>query len=508
MVVIFCLQQYFSLGNALVPRLTRTTAMSNVRKSPRRQSTVNNNNNGNNKPTVAVIGGGIAGLSCAQHLAQGGRYAATVFDTGRLRPGGRCSSRLAGDTPSDDATTTYPLLDQHMIDHAAQILTVPAWDTSNKFRQQVEDWEAQGVVKKYPQGTVCNIMDASNNNNNNGKKNMDSESESVENRFVLEPVNTACRPPMYYGTRGMGFIPQAIEQASTAQLEQDVWVAPSNGVRYQKDTQKWKLQAKGQSLGIFDHLVIAHNGKCADRIMSKTPAKGVHNLLRVNFNPRVPPWGGNRMTLNSIYSLSFALPSESILDRALPVDTFVCGFVKNEPTLRFLSCQTRKYEPLSSDVEADVQVWTILSSSTFAKKYKAPQEFLPPDVVQNVTTLLFQGLERSLNLVSGTLEENVLESRLQLWGAAVPVNVWKSNSSDTSSRDAGFLHDPEHTVGVCGDWLLDPSIAGAWESGRRLAEYMTQHDPDKAQAIGLEGSFQANKEAMQAGIGSLAEITT
>mmetsp|Transcript_11286 Transcript_11286/g.23770 ORF Transcript_11286/g.23770 Transcript_11286/m.23770 type:complete len:118 (-) Transcript_11286:1787-2140(-) len=53
--------------------------------------------------SVAILGGGISGLSCASHLLESHerqsregqpnfRLEVTVFDTGRLRPGGRCSS--------------------------------------------------------------------------------------------------------------------------------------------------------------------------------------------------------------------------------------------------------------------------------------------------------------------------------------------------------------------------------------------------------------------------------
>ena len=460
----------------------------------------NNNNNNNNKKqpkiasttqTVAVIGGGIAGLTCAQHLAASAgrtgdtRFQPTVFDTGRLRPGGRCSSRQPGDPESSDRSLDYKYLHAGVVDHAAQILTVPNNNEGNSFREfqsQVDQWEAQGIVTKYPENSVCNIIKA-------------------KNSFALKPINTPEKPPMYYGTNGMGSIPGAIQQESQATLRQDVWVAPSNGVRYQKETQKWKLQAKGKTLGIFDHLVIAHNGKCADRIMSQSPAKDVHRLLRVNFAPRVAESGGQKMTLNSIYSLTFCVDASKTLplEQALPPDQFICGFVQNEPILKFLTCHSRKYPSDSNDT---IQVWTVLSSAPFAKKYKAPQEFLPEDVVQNVTSLLLQGIERSLDLpLDYSLEEDVLESRLQLWGAAVPVNVWDSSSGQ--QQEGGFLHDPKFGVGVCGDWLLDPSIAGAWESGRRLAEHMKENASKHSKPVGLEGSFRASHAAMKAGIGSL-----
>ena len=62
-----------------------------------------------NKLSIAILGGGVAGLSCASQLLSqhkksydhsSYRLEVTVFDTGRLRPGGRCLSRLPGDVPA------------------------------------------------------------------------------------------------------------------------------------------------------------------------------------------------------------------------------------------------------------------------------------------------------------------------------------------------------------------------------------------------------------------------
>jgi predicted NAD/FAD-dependent oxidoreductase len=220
--------------------------------------------------------------------------------------------------------------------------------------------------------------------------------------------------------------------------------------------------------------------------MSKSPAKAVHNLLRVNFASSVAKQGGKRMTLNSIYSLTFALPEGSALHEALP-DTLMAAFVKNEPSLRFLACQSRKYPSDDSGVE----VWTLLSSAPFAKKHKAPQEFLPGDVVQNVTALMLNSLEGSLGLAKESLKP--LESRLQLWGAAVPLNRWKNGR--------GFVYDNMYRVGVCGDWLVDPSIAGAWTSGDSLGHYICSGD---VQSTGLDGSFRCCEQVAAAGIGSLS----
>ena len=64
------------------------------------------------------------------------------------------------------------------------------------------------------------------------------------------------------------------------------------------------------AVGDFDAVVIAHNGKCAERLTSTLPAQDVHALLRTRFAARLPPGGGGgggggRFCLNSLYSLLF-----------------------------------------------------------------------------------------------------------------------------------------------------------------------------------------------------------
>lgn len=77
------------------------------------------------KPSVAIIGAGIAGLSCAVELQRAG-ITATLFDKSR-GPGGRMSTRRG---------------DSWQCDHGAQYFTArhPA------FRSEVERWQSAGVA--------------------------------------------------------------------------------------------------------------------------------------------------------------------------------------------------------------------------------------------------------------------------------------------------------------------------------------------------------------------------
>ena len=86
---------------------------------------------------IAVVGGGIAGLSAALAAARAGdgRVAVTVLDLGSRGPGGRLASRQQ-DQP-DVGTLSF--------DHGAQLVTAIGSD----FRRQVDEWRAEGVVAEW-----------------------------------------------------------------------------------------------------------------------------------------------------------------------------------------------------------------------------------------------------------------------------------------------------------------------------------------------------------------------
>lgn len=83
-------------------------------------------------PSVAVIGAGIAGLSCAQSLAQAGT-AVTVFDKGR-GVAGRTSTRRAG----EDSAQGW--------DHGA----VSFLAEHPAFQEELARWIADGVIAPWP----------------------------------------------------------------------------------------------------------------------------------------------------------------------------------------------------------------------------------------------------------------------------------------------------------------------------------------------------------------------
>lgn len=387
---------------------------------------------------VGVIGGGISGLSCASRLQELG-VAVSLYDTGVRGPGGRASSRL---------------WKGFVVDHAAQF----AEARTPEFMQYMESLENEGKVKRL------------------------AGMGSLLKPGVVEPMSDAV--PRFVGIKGMGSIPDAAV-GYLDDVRPDVWVSPNGGIRKGSDG-AWLVKESRHSEARYDAVVIAHNGKCAERLTSRVPARSTHMLLRAKFGARLGAGGsGNgRMTLNSIYSLLFEVPKGT-----MPSELGACQFVSPscEPDLRLLSNNGAKYDGVAvGAADAQTEVWTALSSGPFGAKHKAPQEHIEgTEVEEKVTALLLDATCRAVGLPEGSLASQVTASKLQLWGAAQPLNVWTGGA---------YTWDSEHTIGIAGDWFdqslssAPPSsgasagnsaataapstIESAWLSGRKLAEHI------------------------------------
>lgn len=83
---------------------------------------------------IAIIGAGMAGLTCGQRLSSSG-HSVRLFDKGR-GPGGRMSARRAqvnGETLS--------------FDHGAQYFTA----RDERFVRRTQEWEADGIIARWPE---------------------------------------------------------------------------------------------------------------------------------------------------------------------------------------------------------------------------------------------------------------------------------------------------------------------------------------------------------------------
>lgn len=168
---------------------------------------------------VAIIGGGMAGLTAAAELARAG-VAVSVFDKGR-GVSGRVSTRLAG---------------QRQFDHGAQYFTV----RDERFAKRVAAWEQAGFVAPWT-GVIASL----------GKD--------------APPAKTR-----YVGTPGMNAVGQALAaeaQAAGALVMTGVRVTPPKPIEG-----RLQLTAdSGEQLGVFEQVLITTPAPQAAELLVASP---------------------------------------------------------------------------------------------------------------------------------------------------------------------------------------------------------------------------------------------
>ncbi|CAE8588893.1 unnamed protein product [Polarella glacialis] len=132
--------------------------------------------------------------------------------------------------------------------------------------------------------------------------------------------------------------------------------------------------------------------------------------------------------------------------------TFEGAFIHDNAILSWAGNNSAKYPPSGGH---DQDVWTLISTPEYGSANKCPQEAIPDHVRRKVSDEMCRAFGKLLRGASTSWEV----VHLQLWGAANPLNVCNQH----------FVHDPQHQVGICGDWLTSPSVEGALFSGLALA---------------------------------------
>ncbi|XP_047943617.1 renalase [Salvia hispanica] len=375
-------------------------------------------------PVVGIIGGGMSGLLCALYLQKRG-IKSTVFDTGIHGLGGRMGTRIVG----PEALT---------FDHAAQFFTV----SDPNFAEMVDLWSKNGLVRQWD-GAIGELQSGGNFN-------------------ALPPS-----PPRYIGVNGMRPLAESIiSETSMMNVVRPCWVSklePYNG--------KWYLSENGKPCGHFDVIVIAHNGKCANRLLASSGLPLIARQMK-------------RLDLSSIWALLAAF------EDPLPVPSTASGiplegaFVEGIDSLSWMANNTTK---LFGSQTSRPHCWTFFSTAAFGKQNKVPQESIPSSTAEKVKKAMLEGVQLALGLPENSLK-SPFYSRLQLWGAALPTN----------SPGIPCIFDPRGRAGICGDWLLGSSLEAAALSGMALANHIADYcqsggtSPDEF-ALGLHDEFQPLK---------------
>lgn len=377
--------------------------------------------------SVAIIGGGISGLSCAKALGTLGIHS-DVFDTGKNVPGGRCSSRTANFRGKEI-----------IFDHSAQFITAKSAEFKHfcESNEELIEWNGPiGIIES-------------------GKFN---EITMTDKRFV--------------GVMGMRSLAELLSRGVS--IRRPCWVSNIE----KQGNGKWVLKNFNKQLGVYDAVVIAHNGKCADKLMSTSGVARIHELCRVSFGPSIPnPKVMRKMQLCSLWVMIFVLRKDSIASEKL----FDAAYIMNSNILSWMANTSRKLSRTTAD--GDYESWTVISTREYAAANKVAQENVPPAKEAQVRGDMIGEFERCIGLPPDSVRPEL--TKLQLWGAAVPLNRHSAPC---------ILDTSNGVVGICGDWftpeadISGPSIESAWLSGRHLAHAIASgFSSGHPQDIGLDG---------------------
>ncbi|KAH9659261.1 hypothetical protein KPL70_023790 [Citrus sinensis] len=370
-------------------------------------------------PHVGIIGGGMAGLACALSLDKRG-VKSTVFDTGNHGLGGRMGTRMIGPQPL-------------IFDHAAQFFTV----NDSQFHELVDGWLERGLVRPW-EGVIGEL--------------------EVGGQFTPFPSS----PPKYIGVNGMRPLADSLlAQTSMVSIVRPCWISnlqPFNGM--------WHLSENVKLRGQFDVVVIAHNGKCANRLLGSSGLPQITRQMK-------------RLELSSVWALLAAFEDPLPLGSA---STFEGAFVKGVDSVSWMANNSAKLLNSQSDAP---HCWTFFSTAAYGKQNKVPQENIPTATAEKVKTGMLEGVEAALGRPKGSLQKPIY-SRVQLWGAALPTNT----------PSIPCIFDPHGRAGICGDWLLGSSVESAALSGMALANHIADYlgsdgvRPEEF-AVGLHKDFQS-----------------
>ncbi|KAG2630484.1 renalase-like isoform X2 [Panicum virgatum] len=353
-------------------------------------------------PTVAVIGGGASGLACASELAARG-VRSVVFDTGMHGLGGRMATRFVDSG------------EQLVFDHAAQFFTA----SDERFQRLVDEWLDRGLVREWS-GLIGEL--------------------EAGGRFTPIPSST----PRYIGVNGMRSLADAmLPETDMIKVVRPCWISklePFNGL--------WRLFENEKPRGEYDAIVIAHNGKCANRLLSTSGLPLLTKQMK-------------RLELSSVWALLAAFEDPLPIPHNDSHGVFEGAFVRDVDSLSWMGNNTRKLFPMQTGTP---ECWTFFSTAAYGKRNKVPQENIPKVTAEKVKEDMLGGVEHALGLAKGSFQQPIY-TRVQLWGAALPMNT----------PGVPCIFDPLGRAGICGDWLTGSSIEAAILSGTSLANHIANY---------------------------------
>ena len=469
----------------------------------------------NKSVTVAIIGGGLSGAALAYCLRKH-NIQNHLFDTGKRSLGGRCSSRVyvPFDFSNEKEVSHKNKEANVIIDHSCQFLGGELQILEKKFphiKALFEELKKNKVIEDFNQDVELRTFDFA---SGTWKENVKSNEKENKELYVgtLEYGGIGGIAPWLAGVPN-SLCGKSSTHRSSTKVFQNQWV---NDIQFDRAENVWRIgHKKGRKNNTnwlnngscYTHVVIAHSGKCATRLVDnilRDSSGGDDYLKSIVYSLRcrfIPGYGTNpdsqnqrnsdsimtmkppadKLDILSVFVLVVELKLPLLIQRgdengALVLPTAVS--FENSEVLTLASNNTKKYQgDKGNNATSNDSIWTLLSTSQFANSNKCPQEAIPQETLEKVSSEMIESFRNFLvaafnsepqkfkNNCNDRRQIQIKNLHLQLWGAALPANKVK-NVKD------GFLYSDKWKLGVVGDWLLGASGEAAMCSGLAFGEFL------------------------------------
>ncbi|MEN0109658.1 MAG: FAD-dependent oxidoreductase [Planctomycetota bacterium] len=374
----------------------------------------------NGTDSIAIVGGGVAGLTAARGLARAGR-SVTVFDKGR-GVSGRVSTRWA-----DDPATGV----ERRFDHGAQYFTA----RDERFAADIARWTEAGAVAEWT-GGLATI-----------------EASPVGARRVDPPS----AKPRYVGVPGMNALGQRLAEEATAGGAQ-IAVGTRVGA-LKRAGELWRLTpalpdggAGDDSLGEFGAVIVTAPAPQAAELLQASPAmanaaKSVRMTggwaAMVAFEEPVAPHGDAGIDgafINAAEGLEVSGDGEGSLVEA-------AGVAADATPLSWIARNGSKPGRPAGPGVGDC--WVLHGSPAWSE---ARMEL----DAESATALMLHGFWRAV----GAEPREAIYLSAHRWRYALPEPPLPDRC----------LADPGLSLYAAGDWCGGPRVEGAYLSGLAVAE--------------------------------------
>lgn len=284
-----------------------------------------------------------------------------------------CGGRL-GTRRTDDASLRHA--PKHLreppglcFDHAAQFFTA----TDPWFQDLVSSWVGEGVSHPW-HGSIA-VVQA------HGDKVVVAPHESKLKRFVASG-----------GMRSLAEWLAGRLEAGGVEISRPCWVSSMNA----DESVGWRLGARSRRFSlddnVYDFVVIAHNGKCANQLLRPAGVPAVAKQMRA-------------LQLSAVWVVMAAFQGA-----LQPLGDWEGAFVNGMDALAWAGNNTKKLSHVSGDSAAkcsqllvenigeqvslasalpqasqqSMECWTLISTAKYGVQNKVPQERVPPETSQQV----------------------------------------------------------------------------------------------------------------------------